>query len=446
VADLHRLVALLLLPGLAVADAEMCDVTRYRITHLSFSSGWHSSPGDAAAEWAEYWCSDRSDITGCSAVPASGAACGGTNLRFRVTFSQVDGSGPTQTGSTCTTSATFQEECPDCADLEGDQKYFVADIGYPVGAIPTLCLTSFVGGTEIKCQFEYYGHVGGVSGGFGMLAPQYNATGEGCLIDDQPEEYADYELPENATCWQGAAGLVCVDPVPQNAKNCGTVDGEWVCVQSVPPGGCTYLAGGALACDSTAPSQPDIGDGETPATPAAQFVGDNAGTGTGSTVNYYTASQVSNSETVITGAGGGAGPRGDGDGEGGGGGSGSASGDCGVPPSCEGDAIQCAILQQSWFQRCSDPLTEGEVSELVGDVQDVGEGELVELPAGLDDELLGAVAATCPAPVEVTVFGEVKEISWEFFCDLAGMANPLVVLLAYLQGAFIVFGAFRGAS
>jgi hypothetical protein len=348
-------------------------------------------------------------------------------------------------GSGSSNGTWAETDCPDCSDMAAESKYFLAPYDYPVGDIPELCLPTAIGEETVQCKFEYYGHVGGSGGGFSMMAPQYNATGEGCLVEAPPEEYQEYPLPENATCWQGTAELLCVDPVPRFGKNCGTVDGEWVCVQSVPTGTCVFVAGGGLACEASAPVQPDIGDGETPATPAAQFKGDSpVEGGSATTVNYYTSSQVSNSQTVVTGSGGGAGPGGDGDGEGEGGGSGTASGDCGTPPACEGDAIQCAILEQSWWSRCEDVLTVGELETLE---EGVGMPVVESVDVGaLDPGLFGASAATCPAPIEVEVYGQVKQIPYDFFCDLAVMVKPLVMILAYLAGAMIVVPGLRGPT
>lgn len=64
------------------------------------------------------------------------------------------------------------------------------------------------------------------------------------------------------------------------------------------------------------------------------------------------------------GPGGPGGPGGDGDCQGDDCGDGSAGGggNCQAPPTCDGDEIQCAILQQQWLQRCPS----GEIGELTG--------------------------------------------------------------------------------
>lgn len=131
-----------------------------------------------------------------------------------------------------------------------------------------------------------------------------------------------------------------------NPANCGTFNGEYVCVGSEPANGCVTTAGGQAFCSSTAPVPPTPRDPSNP-TQAARPVGQVTVTRDGVTTvtNYYNVNQVIAGTNATTTGGTGGGSTG---GTGGAGGTtggtvgstgGGTGGTCGAPgqPVCKVD-------------------------------------------------------------------------------------------------------------
>lgn len=75
--------------------------------------------------------------------------------------------------------------------------------------------------------------------------------------------------PTEKQCIVGSGGTeACITP---GRKNCGTFNGTPVCVNSPPPGNCTFASGGNWACDSAAPTPP-----KPASTPEFEMPGRNA--------------------------------------------------------------------------------------------------------------------------------------------------------------------------
>jgi hypothetical protein len=104
---------------------------------------------------------------------------------------------------------------------------------------------------------------------------------------------------------------VCITKSSDESKrNCGTVNGEAVCLADVPPGNCMLLASGGAICTEDAENAPTDAMGE-PVTPTKQIEGQgDSGT---NNYNYYSSSIVNNSGTPVTGTANG--DEGDGDDE-----------------------------------------------------------------------------------------------------------------------------------
>lgn len=172
---------------------------------------------------------------------------------------------------------------------------------------------------------------------------------------------------------------------------------------------------------------------------------------------------------------------------------GSASGGatCDAPPSCNGDAIQCAILKQQWLTRCdknssytdsdclSQPQCQGDVllcaglinewqnrcslkradydleqefksrgfktaEEIKADGGIFGQGTETDLESMADGVFASrsTVAGSCPQPISFDAgsFGS-YEISLQSFCTLAEQVYWLVLLSGYLVAAFTIFRA-----
>lgn len=89
-----------------------------------------------------------------------------------------------------------------------------------------------------------------------------------------------------------SSGTIC-----HSGTNCGTFNGDQVCVNTVPPGSCVQYASGGVACTAGAAAAPTAPGGGA-ATPTGKVV--DAGTGGTQTVNYYSSSVVSASTTTVT--------------------------------------------------------------------------------------------------------------------------------------------------
>jgi hypothetical protein len=138
----------------------------------------------------------------------------------------------------------------------------------------------------------------------------------------------------------GSGGTNCsmgVTPSGGTGSNCGTFNGDQVCVASIPPGTCQSFASGGVACtmatgSTTPPPGAPTASGGAPATPTAQV------TNNTNTTNYYSSSVVSSSAGPVVSIAGGvnSGNAGTGSGTSSGSGSGTgnapnaANGDCGA--------------------------------------------------------------------------------------------------------------------
>ena len=119
-------------------------------------------------------------------------------------------------------------------------------------------------------------------------------------------------------------------------------------------------------------------------------------------------------------------------------------GSCNAAPSCTGDAIQCAILYQSYQTRCAieEAFDPNDVPGYSGSVEDITAPD-EDLTSTLDGVLdqVGA-AGSCPAPQVFNLGGTQIDIPYTFMCDFASLIRPLVILLFGFAGFRIVMRAF----
>lgn len=153
----------------------------------------------------------------------------------------------------------------------------------------------------------------------------------------------------------------------------------------------------------------------------------------------------------------------DGEGEGEEDGSSISGGSCrsGTPPKCEGDAVQCYIAEQSFYQRCATQGIEtisGQINEV-----DLGDGitfgskqprkedfignftqeiDLGSYISDIDDSGFFS-ASQCMANTSFTVKGKKIEISWEYWCLFLQYIGYFIVALAYYRGLFIIAKGFE---
>lgn len=121
-----------------------------------------------------------------------------------------------------------------------------------------------------------------------------------------------------------------------------------------------------------------------------------------------------------------------------------SGGSCDAEPSCDGDPILCAILQQAWSARCNAELpAESEILVETGldgfGVDTLNDGEIGI--AETFDSTGFLTEGTCPVPLTANVGSITLEFSLEPMCTLAGYISPFVILSGLLAGARIVVGA-----
>lgn len=118
----------------------------------------------------------------------------------------------------------------------------------------------------------------------------------------------------------------------------------------------------------------------------------------------------------------------------------SVSGACSVTPTCSGDAIQCAILYETWRGRCN-PIDAVEYEQVNDALIDYAEGmkeDIFKAPIDVTSALnVQSEYGTCPAPLQLNLLGNTVDISWQVFCDIAVLIRPLIIAGAYLGVMFM---------
>lgn len=122
---------------------------------------------------------------------------------------------------------------------------------------------------------------------------EYVGTNQSCNaepeIDVPPQAEQDQCLSDSSLTW-------CQSPDPSD-QNCGTLNGDWICLGSVPDGNCTFFGNGNMACaaNATSPPAPDTG------TPGNVAPPDNTINHNGNTTNIYNNTTVTGSSAGASG-------------------------------------------------------------------------------------------------------------------------------------------------
>ena len=124
----------------------------------------------------------------------------------------------------------------------------------------------------------------------------------------------------------------------------------------------------------------------------------------------------------------------------------SGGGNCESQPQCQGDAIQCAILYQTWSSRCAEENEEfPDLAELGLDGLDKGD---LHLP---DEDITGVLsgvfnqtgaAGSCPAPQTLNLGVTSIDIPYTILCDYASAIRPMIILIFGFVGFRIIMRAF----
>jgi len=340
----------------------------------------------------------------------------------------------------------------DCDPAEAGQRYWdIVDITTDPGPNGT--------GPQYVCDLESGCRAGAVSSSCLNLTTcsvTYEILNENCATGEPDDDFVpepEQSAPE--ICIANAGNNWCNQ---KTDTNCGYLNNQWICAETVNSGECVQFADGAAFCgaDAVPPAAPDSGTRSDPATPDAVVTTDD-----GDTFNYFNSTTVANSSQPIDGSAyegttqGGAG-NGDCTGPDCGTGSASASGGetCASPPSCDGDPVGCAILAAEWRTRCeaevdSDSL-EGyfTAEEWAGDRSALDpDGGATDVTTMVTDNMPAAwwgSRASCVSDIDLdltgfTPFGQVLTIPFSEWCALLQLLGRLFVALAWLQAGRMIW-------
>lgn len=295
-------------------------------------------------------------------------------------------------------------DCPDCSEHTGTTKTFSGMSG---GIPESVC--------HEGCAYEKVGI--GVDMG-GMWAMDFKATGQSCSAPSSAPE------PPGEKCITGSSGVqYCHNPT--GGKNCGFLNGEFVCLKNIKNDGCKVLADGSRVCGKNAgtPPVPDNGTPGVPAEPDDVLTATDS-SGTSTTYNYYNNTTVSGSsrDPGDTGA-----PQGTGSNGGVGDGSGVTDGEDGEGEG-DGDLNLPGLDDVGTFGGVMSAfLSAAEATPIVSSLSGIG----TALPAG-----------SCPS-YSVDIFDNTYTIEpmcdqWEDFADILSA----IMLVGWgLLGVRILFSA-----
>jgi len=102
-----------------------------------------------------------------------------------------------------------------------------------------------------------------LSSGAGLI--EYTGTSDSCTTE--PEEPID-QANELTNCINSGSDTYCTEPTLAD-QNCGYLNDQYLCLDAIPDGNCTFYGNGDMACDDSAstPPAPDNGTAGVAATP-----------------------------------------------------------------------------------------------------------------------------------------------------------------------------------
>lgn len=132
---------------------------------------------------------------------------------------------------------------------------------------------------------------------------------------------------------------------------------------------------------------------------------------------------------------------------------------CEVAPACTGDAVQCAILHQTWLNRCSsqsEKVTLDSIDFGTSDIQGGGDFQSVEL-IGEDNKeahdvsaifsnlpAVGSTSASCPV-MNLELGAPYGTLNFDFkpICDFGDYTRPLFSAIGYFILGMFLFATLR---
>lgn len=305
---------------------------------------------------------------------------------------------------------------------------------------------------ENACEFEV-AHVGlMVNGPTGSTPATVKVTGTNC----QQTIFSGVDRIEQCSTWNSIEYCTA----PGRDQQCLEIDGGLVCAPTSmgnPPCGATGCAtpqqpvlnlptGAQVALESTpTPPAPNTGTAGQIAPPDLQF--STQGPGGSATYNYWSPSTVTGS-TLGAGTGTTGQDPGDGDGDGDTPGSISGGGDCGEPPTCEGDPVSCYQAVQAWNTYCAlQPASASQLEAELGRITDPTpeDGTILDtVTYNLGELIVPYSPGPCPTDLPITLpapFNQTVMVPLSEWCELLRILGAFVHLAAGWM-AFRILGSY----
>ena len=319
----------------------------------------------------------------------------------------------------------------------------------------------------------------------GLLTGKANAGGTNnaaealCPSGNCPVKEPKTETKEEGCtpAGNGSGGSTCTqtkETTKEGTQQCGTVNGAYKCVTKPPFSNAVKttitatsetLSDGSVKVTTVKDSANTVcTDVKTCTTQTSTTVSHNTtkpsgGTTSGSTCTGACTPNGGGVETNPTagtgntGNGNGSSGNGDGDGEGeGGDGTASTTSDCAIPPPCDGDPFQCAILQQAHIDTCKlmapptaeqQALADAKVTEANAQL-DAHQSELDQKANTLLSQFQSSTPGTgtgggkCLPDFNFSVMGMSQSMEFSKVCDSISWVRLMVLAGAYLFAARIV--------
>jgi hypothetical protein len=125
---------------------------------------------------------------------------------------------------------------------------------------------------------------------------------------------------------------------------------------------------------------------------------------------------------------------------------------CDAPPTCKGDAVQCAILKQQYESRCNFeesqdfPGKKSDIESLFQGEQFELDGTEIEAPSFINQGTR-FLPSSCPPPEQISLTsngGHTYQLSYDPICSVASDFSFLIVAMVGLWCAAYVGRAFGG--
>lgn len=438
------LALLLVLANVPSAVAQTCTGFSHVMTHNDTglqTQGWTATNSPAVRQplYVQFWATHGAAVgrarwpddatytySGFSADPPPNGCS--TTLRATRTH-RVTGATSSASAVTSCSTVTTPNQCPPDPD-ECDTNHSNFGSSFTGLGLDDLC------DEDSHCKAK----AGNGACGGGVCVSTFTIVNESCSVGDPTSPNPP---PNDESCVTGGEAEFCKSGQDSDdPKNCGFLNGNFVCLDQTDNDGCQVFGDGSRVCGPNAPTPP-VPDNGTPGQPASPdgSISSTNSSGTTNIYNYYNNTTVASSnrnpgasgdnpydgEDDGTGAGSGLNSAGNstrgGNGSGNGDGNGTDDDGCSEEDGCTGtlpsigDAVACES-----FSGCLDQFYSRLVnSPILAAISNVGNS----FPTG-----------SCPV-VNITMFGETNSLSAPM-CDVwSGTIAPIIAVMFMVIFAWV---------